>query len=173
MKVKKKYVRVKDRRQGLAVKDRKYSTVEKNGNQWTVTPKQMRFVELWLNPDSDSFGNAYQSALAAGFSTSVAKNITTNAWNLLWVKEARGRLTKFTPEHIVRKLEQKTNSKRDSDSIRALEVLARIQGMFVDRTISQVDVTFTNAVPRPVTHVEVPRTGDIVEGEVLPTKDNK
>ena len=148
---KKKYVKVKDRRQGLATSDRPKTTTKKNSNQWISDPRQDAFVNFWLTPGSDTFGNAYQSAIKAGYSTYHAKNITTNALSLEWIKEAKGRLAKFTPEHIVKKLEALTNASKDSDKIRALELLARVNGLFIDRSVQHIDVQFTNAVPRPNT----------------------
>lgn len=146
---KRKYVRVADRTQGLPPEKRAQSTT-KNGNQWVTDPRQDKFVEAWLTPSSPTFGNAYQSALTAGYSKEHSKNITTNALSLEWVKEAKGRLQGFNPEHTVKLLQDKAlHAKKDSDQIRALEIIARIQGMFIDRSIQQIDVQFTNAVPRP------------------------
>lgn len=168
---KRKYVRVADRRQGLEVTTRTQSKEVKNSNQWVSDPRHDLFVTYWLLPDIDGvtnplFGNAYQSALKAGFSPNHSKNITTNVLSLEWVKEAKGRLARFNPEHIVKKLELLTNATKDSDKIRALELLARINGLFIDRSISQIDVQFTNAVPRPVTDVEPIREAE--EAEVVP-----
>lgn len=162
---KKKYVRVKDRRQGLDVKSRPTSKVIKNSNQWVSDPRHDLFVEGWLLPTSPTFGNAYQSALKAGFSPHHSKQITSNVLSLEWVKEAKGRLTRYTPEHIVNKLQDLVNANKDSDKIRALELLARINGLFIDRSISTIDVQFTNAVPRPATEVEAVQ--DVIEGEVV------
>jgi len=157
----KKYVRVKDRRVGLAVKDRPQSKVEKNGNQWIITPKQMMFVENWLTPNSPTFGNAYQSARSAGFSHQHSAHITTEAFNLEWVNEAKRRLIRFNPEHIVQKLQDMTNASKDSDKIRALELLARVNGMFIDRSIvANIDVKFTNDIPRPTYSDSKPLTDD-------------
>lgn len=39
-------------------------------------PRQQIFIANYTNPDSYSFGNAYQSALDAGYSESYARNIT-------------------------------------------------------------------------------------------------
>lgn len=156
---KKKYVKVKDR-QALPVKDRQKTTKVKNSNQYISDPRQDAFASLWLDPSSPTFGNAYQSAIKAGYSTYHAKQITSNALSLEWVKEAKSKLAKFTPEHIVKKLEALTNASKDSDKIRALELLARVNGLFIDRSVQHIDVQFTNAVPRPNTPSEA-QTDDI------------
>lgn len=148
MKQKKKYVRVKDRRVGLAVKDRP-KVSERNGNQWIVTPKQMKFVEYWLDTDSPTYSNAYQSALKAGYSTFHAKQITSNVRDLEWVKEAKRRLKHFTPDHTLQLLQKHATTGKDTDRLRALEMIGKIQGMFIDRSMTHIDVTFTNQVPRP------------------------
>jgi hypothetical protein len=38
--------------------------------------RQIRFLELYLNPKSDTYTNAYQSAKKAGFSEEYSQNIT-------------------------------------------------------------------------------------------------
>lgn len=40
-----------------------------------LTPKQEMFLERYTNPKSPTFGNALQSALAAGFSQTYSENI--------------------------------------------------------------------------------------------------
>lgn len=149
MQTKRKYVRVKDRRQGLEPAKRKMAS--KQANQWTVTPKQIKFVELWLTPGSETFGNAYQSAVKAGYSPNHAKDITTNTQNLEWVQEAKQRLITLEPSHTIKALEQLAlHSRQERDRIKALELIGKIQGLFIDRSISHIDVQFTNDVPRPV-----------------------
>lgn len=39
-------------------------------------PRQQECLANYLNPDSETFGNAYQSAIAAGFSDEYARNFT-------------------------------------------------------------------------------------------------
>lgn len=46
------------------------------GNQHTPDPRQALFLEGYLSPDSDTFANAKQSAIAAGYSNEYAENIT-------------------------------------------------------------------------------------------------
>lgn len=41
-----------------------------------LTPQQSLFLALWTNPKSDTFANATQSALKAGYAETYAKNIT-------------------------------------------------------------------------------------------------
>lgn len=50
-----------------------------------MNPQRLAFKEAYCNPESDSFGNAYQSALKANFSEEYAKNITGQG--VEWVSE--------------------------------------------------------------------------------------
>lgn len=43
------------------------------------TPRQMAFLARYHDPKSDTFGNAYQSALAAGYSKAMANSVTVLA----------------------------------------------------------------------------------------------
>lgn len=150
MKPKKKYVRPKDRRQGLTVKQRAQSD-QLQANQWQNTPRQNDFLKYWLSPKEATFGNAYQSALKAGFSEQYAKVITSDAQNLEWVREGRKYVQNLNPEHIIKGLEEEAlHAPQSRDRIKALELLGKIQGQFIERSVSHVDVTFTNDMPRPV-----------------------
>ena len=165
-----KYVRVKDRRQGLEPAKRTQLS-NKNANQWTITPKQIKFTELWLTPGSETFGNAYQSAVQAGFSVSTAIKISSNALGLEWVQAAKKRLITLEPSHTIKALEHMAlHSKQDRDKIKALELVGKIQGLFVDRSISHIDVQFTNEVPRPVLDIQ-PQRPDVTEARTVDTTD--
>jgi len=50
-----------------------------------LNPKRVAFKEYYCNPESDTFGNAYQSAKKAGFSEEYAKNIMNQGQE--WVSE--------------------------------------------------------------------------------------
>lgn len=54
-----------------------------------LTPRQAEFIKLWINPKSETFGNAYASAIKAGFSEQYAKLITTRECK--WMDEANRR----------------------------------------------------------------------------------
>lgn len=119
------------------------------------TKRQSRFIDAYLDPVSDTFGNAYQSALVAGFSKNYALNITANTRNTPWVNELKQLLTRYEPEHIYRAMQHiALNGKQDRDRLRALELMGKHTGMFIERSQSEVNVSFTNHVPRP-TPVEV------------------
>jgi hypothetical protein len=45
-----------------------------------IDPRQQKCWDLFINPDSPSFGNARSSAIAAGYEDASAMNITIRAW---------------------------------------------------------------------------------------------
>lgn len=46
------------------------------GNQYQPDPRQTLFLAAYLDPKSETFSNAYKSALKAGYEEEYAKNIT-------------------------------------------------------------------------------------------------
>lgn len=57
------------------------------GDNKIMLPQRQLFKELYTNPESETFGNAYGSAIEAGFSESYAKQITAPSTDLEWVRE--------------------------------------------------------------------------------------
>lgn len=49
-------------------------------NQYSIDPRQKLCWDLYVNPKSNTFGNAYQSALKAGYEVSYARTITDTEW---------------------------------------------------------------------------------------------
>ncbi len=49
-------------------------------NQYQLDPRQKLCWDYYINPDSETFSNAYRSALKAGFEDSTALNITVDPW---------------------------------------------------------------------------------------------
>lgn len=138
-----------DKRIGLSSKTRPI-TATHNSNQWVSSPKQRMFVELWLSPSSNTFGNAYQSAIESGYSSHYSKVITARHTGLEWVREARRNLTSLQPEHIVQQLQDiAINSSQTSVKLTALDKLAKIHGMYARQPKNDISVTFINTVPRP------------------------
>lgn len=52
-------------------------TNPKGANQYKPDPRQALFLANYLNPKKDTFGNAYQSAIKAGYEHGYAKEITS------------------------------------------------------------------------------------------------
>lgn len=142
-------------RKGEMPKDRKLATTTKGAkltaNQWQNTPQQHKFMEHWLEPSSKTFGNAYQSALQAGYGDAYASQISSPAVNNKWIQEYTKRLV-LSEEHIVAAIQNlalNTDDPIDSRSpadtrLKALEILSKIKGM-----IDQKHNT-TNVIVQPI-----------------------
>lgn len=116
------------------------------------TIKQIRTVENYFNPKNrETFGNLYQSAVNAGYSKAYAKSIVRDTE---WIQDLKMQLQTYGPDHIYRGFQEiAKDGKRDVDKLRALELMGKAQGMFIDRVKQDVHVTFENAVPRPKSEV--------------------
>jgi len=49
-------------------------------NQYQLDPRQKMCWDFYINPKSETFSNAYKSALKAGYEESTALQITTEKW---------------------------------------------------------------------------------------------
>jgi hypothetical protein len=57
-----------------------------HANQFLLDPRQKLAWESYVNPTSKTFGNASQSAVAAGYAWAYANQITTKGW---WLGKVR------------------------------------------------------------------------------------
>ncbi len=57
------------------------------GNQWKADPRQSLFLSLYLDPGSETFGNAYQSAIKAKYSEDYARTLSTPSKQTSWFAE--------------------------------------------------------------------------------------
>lgn len=58
------------------------ATNPNGANQYLLDPRQKLCWDSYINPKSETFGNAYQSALKAGYEEATAGQITTYEWFL-------------------------------------------------------------------------------------------
>lgn len=88
----------------------------------------------YMDPKSPTFANPYTSAMEAGYSESYARIIAHPSVNRQWIQEARN-IVSLHPEHIVQGLQEFAldSSKKDEVRLRALELLGKSQGIFVER----------------------------------------
>lgn len=57
------------------------ATTNPNGaNQWILDPRQKLCWELYVNPKSETFGNAFKSGLKAGYEESYCRTILETEW---------------------------------------------------------------------------------------------
>jgi hypothetical protein len=98
-----------------------------------VDPRQLAFLEFYLDPDSLSYGNVFGAAQRAKYSESYAKVLANRG--LHWLSENIRKETGPTSDEIIDKLWSEAKiAMRSSDRIKALEVLAKIRKMFSDGT---------------------------------------
>lgn len=125
------------KQEGIAPTKRKVNNDElSQGNQWQATERQVKFIDSYMDPKSDTFGNSYQSALKAGFSESYAMNIMKPSVGLDWVKQAYN-IMRLEPDHLKMSLTKiiTDDYSKDSDKISAIKLLGQEQGMFVDKKL--------------------------------------
>jgi len=119
---------------GVAPSKRKVGAIS---NQWQSNPKQNLFMQLYISPESTTFGNAYQSAIQAGYNKHYANQIASPAINNKWM-QAYANKSNITIDHIRESIADvirgnidginKTNTK-----LKAIELLARLDGHMVER----------------------------------------
>lgn len=108
--------------------------VDGHPNQWTANPKQETFIKHYIDPKSRTFGNTYQSALLAGYSDSYARKLSSKSIGNQWIGDYVNKVV-LSPDHIVQGISNLAiTSIRDSDKLRAYELLAKLQGLLVDKS---------------------------------------
>lgn len=118
-------------------KRRMANDITVTANQWQSNPRQQMFLENYFTPESETFGNVFRSAIKAGYRESYARSLTRKQNNQLWLAEYLQN-TKLTPEHITSGITNiATNDKyKASDRLKAYELLGKLQGLFVDKSIT-------------------------------------
>ena len=148
---KRKYVKVANRTQGLPPSKRPTANKNINANQWTLTPRQIEFTKYYFDPKSETYANAYQSAIKAGYKHQSAIKITSKSQDLEWIADARSLLTNYTPHHIQQAYQKEYETATTSkDRLHALDSMAKIFGMQNSNNTTEINVNFNNSVPRPI-----------------------
>lgn len=102
-------------------------------NQFTRNPKQELFLKAYYDPASETFGNVYASAIESGYSESYARTMSAPSINNLWLRE--NNKTSLEAEHITGLVEKiAIRGRRENDQLRALELLAKMKGMIIDKS---------------------------------------
>ena len=104
-------------------------------NQWTNSPQQNEFLRFYLDPEQEeTWGNAYHSAIKAGYSESYANSIIKLAPQ--WIQQANN-IVRLQPEHLKQALASIANNKyeKTSDRLQAIKMLGIDQGMFVQKQV--------------------------------------
>lgn len=79
-------------------------------NQYTAPdPRQSLFLSFYIDPKSETFSNAYQSALKAGYEDEYAKTILSQ--DLLWLSES------LKDNQLLQKAEKRLNQILDFEPV--------------------------------------------------------
>lgn len=99
----------------------------------SFSPRQVKFAMYYYLPDSETFGNALQSALRAGFSAKYAKNITVK--NLDWLESVLVEIggKGVSKDKLVKKAKKVLNRSLDSDD----EKLAQDTAKFIAKSTAE------------------------------------
>ena len=97
---------------------------------YAITPRQERFIDLYFDVKSPTFGNCYQSAKSAGYSTETARNLTHNRPK--WLSEKLGKMQTMEPQLLLMKLTDVINSPNEStyNKLKAIDMMMRHYKMF-------------------------------------------
>ena len=100
-------------------------------------PKKQRWLEYYYNPNSETYSNAYRSGIKAGFSESYSRSLKSPSMNHKWtaIDNYTDRQS-MQPEHIISSYEKIIlQSPKEENQLKALEMLAKIKGMLVDKKL--------------------------------------
>lgn len=107
-----------------------------------LDPRQERFIDLYLSADSLTFGNCYQSAKRAGYSTETSRNLTHNRPK--WLSEKLGQMQTMEPELLLLKLTTIINSPLEAtqNKLRAIDMMMKHFKMFNDapQHLTQINI---------------------------------
>lgn len=99
------------------------------------TPRQAAFIAAYTDSRSASFGNAYQSAKAAGYTDKTARNITH--LQPMWLSDSLGKMgVVVNPDEIMQQLTNVIRSETEPTIIklRALELSMKAYSMLIQHT---------------------------------------
>ena len=127
-------VKKTDERKGKKFGLRKVGEKGVQANQWTNSPQQNEFLRYYLEPGQETWGNAYQAAIKAGYSESYSSSIIKLAPQ--WIQQAQS-IVRLQPEHLKSALAEIANSKYEkaADRIQAIKLLGLDQGLFVQKQL--------------------------------------
>jgi hypothetical protein len=107
----------------------------------SLDPRQERFIDLYFDTGSFTFGNCYQSAVQAGYSPETARNLTHNRPK--WLSEKLGQMQTMEPELLLLKLATIINDPSEStqNKLRAIDMMMKHYQMFGGPTLTNVQLS--------------------------------
>jgi len=96
-------------------------------NQYQLDPRQKLCWDYYINPDSETFANATQSAIRAGYTEEYADQITTTEWFLgrLWILNSVNESEKVFKEILESNHKDLETGKIDSGVLRIKADIAK------------------------------------------------
>lgn len=132
--------------------------------------KQATFVKLYTDITSDTYGNATRSAIKAGYTVRSAQSVSSRLLSNVIVKAEIDRFKSesiLTPEKIKELLSKLgSEAKRESDKIRAIEVLSKIIGLQRDTTNVVVQTNFQDVLDKRISKHETATNEHMLTSEV-------
>ena len=115
-----------------------------------LTPRQADFMRLYTSPDSPSFSNCYQSAIAAGYSDQFARNLIH--LNPSWLSTSIGQIAAIQPDELMTELARiiKDASEPTIIRLKAIQLNMQAYSMLSQRkdqenTVVELHVDLTGA----------------------------
>lgn len=116
------------------------------GTPSTLDPRQEKFLDLYFSVTSPSFGNCYQSAMRAGYTSETARNLTHNRPK--WLSEKLGQMQTMEPELLLLKLTGIINDRAETtqNKLRAIDMMMKHYQMFGDKNVFAVQLNIQNVL---------------------------
>lgn len=92
--------------------------------------RQLNFLKYCFDPESETYRNALQSGLRAGYSQEYSENITHLMPN--WLSESIGR-TDVEVSEIIAGIKAETVGEKAGDRLKAWELLGKYKKMFTEK----------------------------------------
>lgn len=116
------------------------------GTLIALDPRQERFLELYFSVSSPTFGNCYQSAISAGYTTETARNLMHNRPK--WLSEKLGQMQTMEPELLLLKLTGIINDRAETtqNKLRAIDMMMKHYQMFGDKNVFAMQLNIQNVL---------------------------
>lgn len=111
-----------------------------------LDPRQEKFLDLYFSVTSPSFGNCYQSAMCAGYTSETARNLTHNRPK--WLSEKLGQMQTMEPELLLLKLTGIINDRAETtqNKLRAIDMMMKHYQMFGAANVMAVQLNIQSVL---------------------------
>lgn len=111
-----------------------------------LDPRQEKFLDLYFSVTSPSFGNCYQSAMRAGYTSETARNLTHNRPK--WLSEKLGQMQTMEPELLLLKLTGIINDRAETtqNKLKAIDMMMKHYQMFGAANVMAVQLNIQSVL---------------------------